>query len=116
MCSLYFNIVSVSYYLLDVFAGEPGKFQCSGLSREQSEALLRAAVGLIAVPVEPDALNAILRLCLRLTRTFHEAALFAELGGIRLLLALTQASSFAGFSSLASLLVRHVLEDEQVTF
>ena len=99
---------------MDVFAGEPGKFQCSGLSREQSEALLRAAVGLIAVPVEPDALNAILRLCLRLTRTFHEAALFAELGGIKLLLALTQASSFAGFSSLASLLVRHVLEDEQV--
>ena len=54
-----------------------------------------------------------MRLCLRLTRTFREAALFAELGGIKLLLALTQASSFAGFSSLASLLVRHVLEDEQ---
>ena len=70
-------------------------------------------MGLIAVPVEPDALNAILRLCLRLTRTFKEAALFAELGGIKLLLALTQASSFSGFSSLASLLVRHVLEDEQ---
>ena len=110
------NSIIFWYYLLDVFAEEPGKFQCSGLSREQSEALLRAAVGLIAVPVEPDALNAILRLCLRLTRTFHEAALFAELGGIRLLLALTQASSFAGFSSLASLLVRHVLEDEQVRF
>ena len=92
---------------------ESAKFECSGLNSDQSEALLRAAVGLIAVPVEPDALNAILRLCLRLTRTFKEAALFAELGGIKLLLALTQASSFAGFSSLASLLVRHVLEDEQ---
>jgi len=87
-------------------------YKCSGLSPDQSQALLRAAVGLISVPVEPDALNAILRLCLRLTRTFAQATLFAELGGIKLLLALTQASSFSGFSSLASLLVRHVLEDD----
>jgi len=88
-------------------------YKCSGLTTAQSQALLRAAVGLIAVPVEPDALNAILRLCLRLTRTFSQATLFAELGGIKLLLALKQTSSFSGFSSLASLLVRHVLEDDQ---
>jgi len=87
-------------------------YKCSGLSSGQSQALLRAAVGLIAVPVEPDALNAILRLCLRLTRTFSHATLFAELGGIKLLLSLKQSSSFSGFSSLASLLVRHVLEDD----
>ena len=95
------------------FLSVPAKFSCTGLAPDQSEALLRAAVGLIAVPVHPDALNAILRLCLRLTRNFNDAALFAELGGIKLLLGLTQSSSFAGFSSLASLLVRHVLEDEQ---
>jgi hypothetical protein len=47
-------------------------------------------ISLIAVPVEPDALNAIMRLCLRLTRDWQLAAMFAELGGIRLLLALTQ--------------------------
>merc|ERR1719341_1298452 len=45
-------------------------YTCTGLSPDQSSALLRAAVGLISIPVEPDALNAILRLCLRLTRTF----------------------------------------------
>merc|ERR1719341_942765 len=87
-------------------------YTCTGLSPDQSSALLRAAVGLISIPVEPDALNAILRLCLRLTRTFKQATLFAELGGIKLLLGLTQVSCFSGFSSLASLLVRHVLEDE----
>ena len=87
-------------------------YRCTGLTEEQSSALLRASVGLVAVPVEPDAINAILRLCLRLTRHFHLAAMFAELGGIRLLLGLTQASGFSGFSSLASLLVRHVLEDD----
>jgi hypothetical protein len=43
--------------------------------------------------VEPDALNAIMRLCLRLTRDWQLAAMFAELGGIRLLLALTQVNS-----------------------
>ena len=87
-------------------------YTCTGLTPDQSSALLRAAVGLISIPVEPDALNAILRLCLRLTRTFNQATLFAELGGIKLLLGLTQVSCFSGFSSLASLLVRHVLEDE----
>jgi hypothetical protein len=50
-------------------------------------------ISLIGVPVEPDALNAIMRLCLRLTRCWELAAMFAELGGIRLLLALTQVSS-----------------------
>merc|ERR550532_1890940 len=87
-------------------------YTCTGLTPDQSTALLRAAVGLISIPVEPDALSAILRLCLRLTRTFNQATLFAELGGIKLLLGLTQVSCFSGFSSLASLLVRHVLEDE----
>merc|ERR1719187_2866380 len=88
-------------------------YTCTGLTPDQSSAVLRAAVGLISIPVEPDALNAILRLCLRLTRTFNQATLFAELGGIKLLLGLTQVSCFSGFSSLASLLVRHVLEDDQ---
>ena len=54
--------------------------------------LSAAAHSLIAVPVEPDALNAIMRLCLRLTRSWELAAMFADLGGIRLLLALTQVS------------------------
>ena len=90
----------------------PVPYSCTGLTPDQASTLLRAAVGLIAIPVEPDALNAILRMCLRLTRQFNQATLFAELGGIRLLLGLTQLSAFSGFSSLASLLVRHVLEDE----
>jgi len=86
-------------------------YECRGLQREECLNLLRACVSMIAVPVEPDALNAIMRLSLRLTRDFELAAMFAELGGIKLLLGLTQMSSFTGFSSLASLLVRHVLED-----
>lgn len=89
------------------------EYICTGLSQESSVTLLRACVNMIAVPVEPDALNAIMRLSLRLTRDFDLAAMFAELGGIKLLLGLKQTSSFTGFSSLASLLVRHVLEDRE---
>ena len=59
-----------------------------------------------------EALNAILQLYLWLMSTFSEATLFAELGGIKLLLGLTQMSCFSGFSFLASLLVRHLLMDK----
>ena len=69
-------------------------YECTGLSREESVNLLRACVSMIAVPVEPDALNAIMRLSLRLTRDFDLAAMFAELGGIKLLLGLTQVNIF----------------------
>ncbi len=37
--------------------------------------------------------------------------LFTQLGGVKMLLKLTQASNFTGFSSLATLLIRHVMED-----
>ena len=40
-----------------------------------------------------------------------QASLFAKLGGVKMLLSLTQSSNFNGFASLATLLVRHVMED-----
>ena len=65
----------------------------------------------MGLSVDADALNAILRLLLRLTQDFEQAVVFAQLGGVKMLLDLTQASSFSGFSSLATLLIRHVMED-----
>jgi len=85
--------------------------ELAGLSAKDRTALLEACVALIEVPVEPDALNAVLRLCLRLTQSFDQAVLFAKLGGVKMLLGLTQASNFTGFASLATLLIRHVMED-----
>ena len=58
-------------------------YSATGLSSDSCVRLLRACVALIGVPVEPDALNAIMRLSLRLTRDFELAVMFAELGGIR---------------------------------
>lgn len=82
-----------------------------GLSQEQCVLLVKMCVGLISIPVEPDTLHAVMRLCLRLTRNHSNAVLFAQLGGPKMLLTLTQSSAFIGFTSLATLLFRHVLED-----
>ena len=85
----------------------------NGLAADERSSLLRSCVALINVPVDADALNAVLRLCLRFTQDFRYAIEFAQCGGIKMLLQLTQASSFSGFTSLATLLIRHILEDPQ---
>lgn len=82
-----------------------------GIEQHQACTLVKACVGFISVPVEPDTLHAVLRLCLRLTRNYEQAALFAESGGIKAILKLTQSSAFTGFNSLATLITRHVLEE-----
>ncbi|GAB6020027.1 hypothetical protein CHUAL_014109 [Chamberlinius hualienensis] len=90
---------------------ERNSSEIHGLSLEQQATIVRACVGLIAIPVDADTLHAVMRLCLRLTRNHEIALIFAELGGPRLLLRLTRASAFTGFTSLATLLVRHVMEE-----
>lgn len=54
-----------------------------------------------------------MRLCLRLTQEHKYATLFVEEGGPSALLKLSQSSAFAGFVSLTTLLLRHVLEDSE---
>ena len=46
-----------------------------GLSKGDRTELLRACVALVSVPVDPDALNAVLRLCLRLTQVMKTRVL-----------------------------------------
>lgn len=82
-----------------------------GLESYQCTAIIRACTGFIGIPVDPETLHAVMRLVLRLTRNYEQAAIFEELGGVRSILNLTQVSGFTGFTSLASLIIRHVLED-----
>ncbi len=89
----------------------PEKPTARGLNDDERASLLRSCVTLMKVPVDADALNAVLRLSLRLTQDFERAVEFTELGGVKMLLGLTQASTFSGFTSLATLLIRHVMED-----
>ena len=83
----------------------------NGLMPDQISSLVRCSVYLIGLPVDPDTLHALLRLVLRLTREHQHAMTFAELGGVKLLLGLTQVSTFQGFVSLVTLIIRHILED-----
>lgn len=82
-----------------------------GLNRTHHEAIIRACVGFMKLGVDPDTLHALMRLCLRVTRVWEQACLFASLGGVRTLLSLTESSGFWGFHSLAALLMRHILEE-----
>ncbi|XP_071960908.1 E3 ubiquitin-protein ligase HUWE1-like isoform X2 [Antedon mediterranea] len=85
-----------------------------GLVADQITLLLRTCVRLISIPVEPDTLHAVLRLSLRLTRQHHYALQFAELGGAKMLLSLTQLSVFNGALSLITLMLRHIMEEPNV--
>ncbi|XP_068082120.1 E3 ubiquitin-protein ligase HUWE1 [Anabrus simplex] len=82
-----------------------------GLIPTDAALVIRACVGLLAIPVDPDTLHAVMRVCLRLTRNFDNAKIFIGSGGVRLLLNLTQASFFQGYLTLSTLLIRHAIEE-----
>ncbi|KFM70450.1 E3 ubiquitin-protein ligase HUWE1, partial [Stegodyphus mimosarum] len=86
------------------------------LTPQQSKTLVRVCVTLMSVSLEPDTLHAIMRLCLRLTRVHSNAVMFANMNGPKILLSLTQPYSFIGFTSLTTLLFRHILEDSSTLF
>ncbi len=76
--------------------------------------MIKASVGLLAIPADPDTLHAAMRLCLRLTRFYRHAESFARIGGVKLLLGLSQVKlrfdvltsvSFEPFRYLALLVV-----------
>lgn len=91
----------------DYFIGEP-------LNNNQSKLLIEVMVSLVKLPIDSDTLHAVLRLCLRLTRDYSKACLFAEIGGVSALLNLSNASKFAGIVSLSTLIIRHAIEDENI--
>ncbi|XP_046484252.1 E3 ubiquitin-protein ligase HUWE1 isoform X1 [Neodiprion pinetum] len=82
-----------------------------GLDPAVAPNIVRACVKLLAIPVDRDALHALMKVCLRLTRDYRNAEVFAREGGVKLLLDMTQGSSFIGCISLSTLLIRHTLEE-----
>ncbi|CAF4058439.1 unnamed protein product, partial [Adineta steineri] len=82
------------------------------LADEHALVLTSDCVYLIRMPVDPDAIHALLRLILRLTRDYKYARQFAQSGGIQAILSLTQTSAFQGCASLITLIFRHIMEDD----
>uniref|UniRef100_A0A1B6DRZ8 HECT-type E3 ubiquitin transferase n=1 Tax=Clastoptera arizonana TaxID=38151 RepID=A0A1B6DRZ8_9HEMI len=85
--------------------------QISGLTPASTTYLMRACVNMIAIPVEPDTLHAAMQLCVRFSRDYENARLIAKMGIVNILLRLTQGSTFNGFTALATILIRHILEE-----
>ena len=82
-----------------------------GLDPSMAPSIIRACVRLMAIPVDRDALHAAMKVCLRLTRDYENAGIFVREGGVKLLLEMSQASSFIGCITLSTLLIRHALEE-----
>lgn len=84
-----------------------------GLNGAQIESCIEYCVDLLSIQVNASTLNAIMRLLLRFTRDYNMAQCFAQRDGVQHLLNLTEASSFPGALPLASLLLRHIVEDTE---
>lgn len=82
-----------------------------GLTEASRTKIIVSMVSMLSVQVGTNTLSAALRLILRLTREHKYAMMFSELGGPKLLLHLKQPLLFQGFTSLVTLIFRHILEE-----
>ncbi|XP_022716730.1 E3 ubiquitin-protein ligase UPL1-like isoform X2 [Durio zibethinus] len=83
------------------------------LSIEESHKLLLVACDLIQQHVPAMVMQAVLQLCARLTKTHALALQFLENGGLVALFRLPRACFFPGYDTVASAIIRHLLEDPQ---
>ena len=92
---------------------DDGSAAPSTMTEDQTSVTLKYCIRLLSAPIDPDTLNATMRLCLRITRQACGGAQFVKAGGPQLLLSLKSKSGFKGFSALALNIFRHCFEDEQ---
>ncbi|CRL01178.1 CLUMA_CG014451, isoform A [Clunio marinus] len=82
------------------------------LSNFCPEEIVSSCVQLMAhQQLDRDTLHAIMRVVVRLTKNYSLAEVFARFGGIDVLLNMKQNSGYIGFTTLATLLIRHVIEE-----
>lgn len=83
------------------------------LTVEESHKVLLVACDLIKQHVPAVIMQAVLQLCARLTKTHVLALQFLENGGLVALFGLPRSCFFPGYDTVASAIVRHLLEDPQ---
>ncbi|PON94002.1 Coatomer beta subunit [Trema orientale] len=83
------------------------------LTVEESHKVLLVACDLINQHVPAVIMQAVLQLCARLTKTHALALQFLENGGLAALFSLPRSCFFPGYDTVASAIVRHLLEDPQ---
>ncbi|KAL3688671.1 hypothetical protein R1sor_014980 [Riccia sorocarpa] len=83
------------------------------MSDEEQKKAMSVCCSLLRMELPPLAIQAVLQLCARLTKTHSVAMQFLEAGGLTALLSLPKDSLFAGFDTVAAAIIRHLLEDPQ---
>ncbi|TXG67972.1 hypothetical protein EZV62_009247 [Acer yangbiense] len=83
------------------------------LTIEESHKVLLIACDLIKQHVPAMIMQAVLQLCARLTKTHALAMQFLENGGLAALFSLPRSCFFPGYDTVASAIIRHLLEDPQ---
>ncbi|KAL1492672.1 hypothetical protein ABEB36_010896 [Hypothenemus hampei] len=81
------------------------------LSKTQMRHILKSCVSLMHMNLRRDLLHSILQVCVRFTRDFEMARVFVLAGGIKCLLRIRHIADFGGFAILATILIRHALEE-----
>ncbi|XP_072964095.1 E3 ubiquitin-protein ligase UPL1-like isoform X2 [Typha angustifolia] len=81
------------------------------LTLDESQRMLKISCELIKQHVPAVVMQAVLQLCARLTKTHAIATQFLESGGLPALFSLPRTCIFPGFDSLASAIIRHLIED-----
>ncbi|KAF5728469.1 E3 ubiquitin-protein ligase UPL1 isoform X1 [Tripterygium wilfordii] len=83
------------------------------LTVEESQKVLLIACDLVKQHVPAVIMQAVLQICARLTKTHALALQFLENGGLAALFSLPRSCFFPGYDSVASAIIRHLLEDPQ---
>ncbi|KAK9673731.1 hypothetical protein RND81_12G185600 [Saponaria officinalis] len=83
------------------------------LSMEESRAVLEIACDMLNQHVPAVIMQAVLQICARLTKTHALALQYLESGGMTALFNLPRGCFFPGYDTLASAIIRHLLEDQQ---
>ncbi|KAL5714333.1 HECT-type E3 ubiquitin transferase [Ranunculus cassubicifolius] len=83
------------------------------INLDEQKRLVDIACRCIRNQLPSETMHVVLQLCATLTRTHSVAVNFLEAGGLPSLLSLPTRSLFSGYDSVASTIVRHILEDPQ---
>ncbi|KAK9109074.1 hypothetical protein Sjap_017134 [Stephania japonica] len=82
-----------------------------GADINEQKRLIEIACSCIKSQLPSETMHVVLQLCATLTRTHSVAVCFLDAGGLPALLCLPTKSLFPGYDNVASMIVRHILED-----
>ncbi|KAL6012653.1 hypothetical protein ACLOJK_003142 [Asimina triloba] len=92
---------------------QPAMGVARNITIDEQKRLVQIACCCIQNQLPSDTMHVVLQLCATLTKVHSVAVTFLDSGGLRALLCLPTSSLFSGFDAVASMIIRHILEDPQ---